>query len=338
VTVGTYGSPQFTSRLLFLTTVCVFMVFAGRSVLGQTEQGASTGMEVIAEEFSDARDMMGTYVINPLDKLLIVVYAGEKQISRFEDYVKSDETIYLPFLEKDVQIGGLRILEAEEVLEKLSRSFIKEPRIVITVVSSYSQSVSTYGKIASRNIDLKTPMRILQLLARAGGLQEGARADSIRVISLDGSIRYFNYTEVNKNPTDENNFHLNPGDIVFVPSEEDLSVMVLGNVARPARYPMRNGSQLLDAILKAGSWGDDADIKKVNILSGTSKKTVEVKEVDITKIFEEGEVSLNYVLRDGDIIYIPTRRAPAIVSSASSILTIIHTLLTSYAVYATFRD
>ena len=217
--VGNYGSPQVVSRLLFFTAFCVCMVISGRDVPGQTEQEVSPGMEVIAEEFSDARDIMGTYVVNPLDKLLIVVYAGEKQISRFEDFVKSDETIYLPFLEKDVQIGGLRILEAEEVLEKLSRSFIKEPRIVITVVSSFSQSVSTYGKIASRNTELKTPMRMLQLLARVGGLQDGARADSIRVISLDGSIKYFDYTEVNKNPTDENNIHLNPGDIVFVPSE-----------------------------------------------------------------------------------------------------------------------
>jgi len=100
---------------------------------------------------------------------------------------------------------------------------------------------------------------------------------------------------------------------------------------------MRNGSQLLDAILKAGSWGDNADIKNVNILSVKSKSAMDVREVDITKIFQEGEVSLNCILRDGDIIYIPTRRAPVIASSASSLLMVIHTLLTSYAVYATLK-
>ena len=42
---------------------------------------------------------VSTYVINPLDRLLIVVYASDKQTAEYQKYVQSDGTVYLPFIE-----------------------------------------------------------------------------------------------------------------------------------------------------------------------------------------------------------------------------------------------
>ncbi|HUT63690.1 MAG TPA: SLBB domain-containing protein [Anaerolineae bacterium] len=328
----------FLIRHSILLSILSIMLFTGSSSCAQTTDYSSSEEGKIFEEFVSSREMMETYMINSLDRLLIVVYAGEKQIEKYEEYVKSDGNIYFPFLEKDVKIGGLRVLDAEDMLEKLALNYIKEPRVGITVVSSYYQTVSTYGKIASRTVDLKTPIRILQLLARVGGPLEDANVDSIRVISVDGNIRYFNYKEVNKNPTDENNFFLRPGDIVFAPGEEDFSVMVLGDVNKAGTYPMKRGQRLVDAILKAGSWNPSADIKNVRVLTTTQINDVEVKKINLNKIFDRGELELNYALRDGDIVYVPTKRAPVLIQLTASIMQIIYTIVTSYVVYHSLHD
>jgi len=307
----------------------VFILCGAAVVSGQQGAvGSGSGVPGGAE----THEIMGMYVVHPLDRLIIVVYAGDKKIEEINEFVKSDGTIYLPFLERDVEIGGMRVLEAEDTLERLARSYVKDPRVVITVTSSYSQSVSTYGKITSMEFQLRTPMRILQLIAKAGGPADGARADSIRVISLDGSIRYFNYEKVNRNPTDAENFFLKPGDIVFVPSAEDFTVMVLGDVVSPGVYPMESGDRLLDALVKAGSWTACADIKNVRMLRVPPRRKVDVREINLKRIFDKGDMRFNYVLRDGDIIFVPTKKTPMITSNLSTILSIVYTALTSYTV------
>jgi len=319
--------------------ICIIMLMfvSVSSGNAQESENISNSAENI-DDFVDPDDLMGMYVIDTLDRLLIIVYAGEKQIEEYQKFVNSDSTVYLPFLESDVKVGGLMVMEVESKIEKLARSFIKEPRIVINVLSSSSNIVSTYGKISNQTVEFKKSIRILQLLARVGGTQEGARADSIRVISIDGSIRYFNYKEVNENPTDENNFFLRPGDIIFVPSEDDFSVMVLGDVGTAGSFPLKEGANLLDAILKAGSWNTGADIKNVRVVRIGDRKKAEVKKVNLKKFFDKGNLTFNFALQDGDIIFIPRSRTLLIIQLTSSVLSILYTVITSYAIFHSLKD
>ncbi len=302
-------------------------------------QSADTvGAPIVMDEFSEGREQMGTYVINPLDRLNVVVYAGDKQIESTDEIVRSDGTIYLPYLERDVKIGGLRILDAEEVLERLSRKYLKEPRIVMTVVRSYSQTVSTYGEIQSMDVEIMNPIRILQLIAKAGGPETNARSDSIRVISLDGSIKYFNFDEVNKTPTDEANFYLKPGDIVFVPEEEDFRVTALGEVRNPGEYGMKSGNKLLDAIVSAGSWTESADISKIKIIRDVDGKKVTVETINFEKYLDDGEVAMNLPLQDGDIVHVSTKKTSVFVSQFGNLMRVLYTMATLYAVVISIQN
>ncbi|MCD6307958.1 MAG: SLBB domain-containing protein [Candidatus Latescibacteria bacterium] len=313
--------------------VCAVFFLAPSTGAAQKVNSEFSAPARAGDEFGNANDILGLYVINPLDQILIVVYAGERQIGQYQEYVKSDGTVYMPFLERDVRLGDLRLLEAEGLLEKLARDYIKSPRVVLTVINSTQQVVSTYGMIVSQNVELRTPLKVLQLIARVGGLQDGAKSDSIRVISLDGTVKYFNYDEVNRDPSGDANFYMKPGDILFVPNDEDFSVIVLGNVQTPGKFPMKNGQQLLEALLAAGSWGNDADINNVRLLRVWSSNRVSVKEIDITKIFNDGDFSLNVPLQDGDMIFVPTKKGPVVLQTVQVFLSIFHTFLTSYAVY-----
>lgn len=280
---------------------------------------------------------VSTHVINPLDRLLIVVYAGDRQTAEYQKVVQSDGTVYLPYLERDVHIGGLVISEAERMLEELSRKVVREPRVVLTILSSYSQSVSTYGKIASRTVELNTPMRVLQLLARVGGPLEGAIEDSIRVISNDGSLRFFNFRKVNRNPDDADNFLLKPGDIVFVPGPDDFTVLVFGAVKNAGAYPMKNGDRILDAVLRAGSWTPNAEIGKLRMLRTTDTGKVSVSEVDLKRVFNHADTRQNQALRNGDMVYIPEKKS-SIMQPTYLVLSMVYMLLTSVTLYDALKD
>lgn len=294
--------------------------------VGTASAQATDGLQVKAAALAESREAMGTYVINPLDRLMIVVYAGERQLQELDEVVRSDGTVYLSFLEKDVTLGGMRIIEAENEIEKLARAFIKEPRIIITVSNSFAQTVSTYGKIRNIDVEIRAPLRILQLIAQAGGPLDEAKADSMRVISADGTVRFFNYERVNRNPNNVENFYLKPGDIVFVPGIEDFTVSVMGDVSRPGNFPMKKGDKLLDALVKAGSWGVNAELKNIRLLRVRVGRRVEVKKINLKEIFNEGDISLNYVLDDGDIIFVPSQKTQTYLSMIYTSVTLLSSL------------
>ena len=279
------------------------------------------------------RDAASTYVISPLDQLLIVVYAGDKQTGEYQKFVQSDGAVYLPYLEQDVKIGGIMLLDAEKIIEELSRKVIREPRVVITVISSFSQYVFTYGKITNSSVPLNTPLRVLQLIARVGGPQEGAIEDSIRVISADGAVRYFNYRKVNRNPSTDDNFLLKPGDIVFVPGANDYMVQVMGEVRIAGQYSMKNGDRVLDALLRAGSWNTTAEIKKVRLLRVSRGKNI-IREVNLNGIFKNADSKQNYMLQNGDILFVPTKGQ----SKLQPLYIVISTLSVSLTALLVLRD
>lgn len=282
-------------------------------------------------------ESVSTHVINPLDKLLIVVYAGDLQTAEYQKVVQSDGSVYLPYLERDVQLGGLVLPEAERLLEELSRKVVREPRVVVTVLSSYSQSVFTYGRIASRAVELNTPLRILQLMAQVGGPLEGAIQDSVRVISADGTVRLFNYRKVNRTPDSGENFLLKPGDIVFVPTADDFTVMVFGEVGRTGAYRMQYGDRLLDVLVKAGSWTASADVAKARLLRPGRSGRVETIQTNLKRLFEHGDDRMNHPLQDGDIVYIPAKGAPRL-QPTYTFLSILYMLLTGYTLYDSLKD
>ncbi len=128
---------QIVQRLGLMPVLIAVFFFAVYSPLAAQETTSAPGDAGTRRTAAD--ENVPTYVLHPQDKVLIVVYAGEKQTGEYEKYIQSDGTLYLPYLEQDVKIGGLMLLDAQKIIEDLSRKFIKEPRVVITMLSSFSR-------------------------------------------------------------------------------------------------------------------------------------------------------------------------------------------------------
>lgn len=78
-------------------------------------------------------------------------------------------------------------------------------------------------------------------------------------------------------------------------------VRVLGAVQRPGSFPFKTGDTVLDAIAQGGSYADDAMLESATL---TRKGSEESIPINLRKLFD-GDLTQNYVLEDGDKIYIP---------------------------------
>ncbi|AJQ26008.1 polysaccharide biosynthesis/export family protein [Pelosinus fermentans] len=79
-------------------------------------------------------------------------------------------------------------------------------------------------------------------------------------------------------------------------------VYVLGEVAKPGMYELEKQHNLLDALGAAGSYTSDAAKKKVHIIRKDQTSTP--IKVNIMNIWEKGDMTQNYALGDGDVVYL----------------------------------
>jgi polysaccharide biosynthesis/export protein len=107
----------------------------------------------------------------------------------------------------------------------------------------------------------------------------------------------------------QGNFLKNPQVTVSVLQVRSHQVSVLGQVARPGRYPLDDtSSRLTDVLALAGGitpTGDDS-VTVMLTRNGTQKRL----EVDVARMYRSGDLSSNLEVQNGDTIYV--QRAPVI--------------------------
>jgi polysaccharide biosynthesis/export protein len=159
------------------------------------------------------------YVIGPED-VLGVLFWRESDMSAAQVTVRSDGKITLPLL-GDVVASGKRPDELKGELEKAAAKYLTEPNVTVAVRELNSLKVYILGEVKNPGpYPLVGPRTVLQLIALAGGLNEYAKKNDIRVIRTeDGRQRSFpfHYEHVASGRALAQNFQLLPGDTVVVP-------------------------------------------------------------------------------------------------------------------------
>ena len=77
---------------------------------------------------------------------------------------------------------------------------------------------------------------------------------------------------------------------------------VLGEVNRAGAIVFKDGDTILDAIAQAGSYTQNAMLEKATLTHRDSDRRI---PIDLKRMLEEGDLSQNYTLQNGDSIYIP---------------------------------
>jgi polysaccharide export outer membrane protein len=158
------------------------------------------------------------YVIGPED-VLTVVFWRDKEMSA-DVVVRPDGRISLPLLQ-DVEAAGYSPDELRARLVKLAAKYLEEPNATVVVKEIHSRKVFVTGQVGKPgSYPLIVEMNVLQMIAHVGGLLEYADAKNIVVLRHEnGNERRFkfNYKDVVKGKSMDQNIRLKPGDTIIVP-------------------------------------------------------------------------------------------------------------------------
>ena len=157
------------------------------------------------------------YIVGEGDVLHINVWK-ETEISQTV-VVRPDGNISLPLV-SEVAVAGLSPRQIQQLLTEKLKSILTNPQVTVSVAEVRSKMVYITGEVGKPGAySVASPLNVLQLIARAGGLNEFANRKNIYVLrGGDKKNRlHFNYKEVVKGKNSEQNIILQPGDTVVVP-------------------------------------------------------------------------------------------------------------------------
>jgi polysaccharide export outer membrane protein len=161
------------------------------------------------------------YVLGIEDVLSVHVWEDEK-LGAESVVVGPDGTVSLPVIGQ-VPVAGMTPAEATaRITEALvKKDVIKNPTVTAVPKAINSRKVSISGAVAKAGVyDLLGPMRVTELLARAGGHTEFANTKNIKITRVEGGKQKqytFNLKDFNKGKNLEKDIELKVGDRVTVP-------------------------------------------------------------------------------------------------------------------------
>lgn len=210
------GLPILMAMLFTALTLC--LQAGAQQQLANVSQPAADHTSVKASPVAQQpQDPQPEYVVGQGDVLHINVWK-ETEISQTV-VVRPDGNISLPLV-NEITVAGLTPPQIQQLIAEKLKAILTNPQVTVTVVEVRSKMVYITGEVVKPGAyPVPTPLNVLQLIARAGGLSQWANRKNIYVLrGGDKKNRlHFNYKEVVQGKKSEQNIILQPGDTVVVP-------------------------------------------------------------------------------------------------------------------------
>lgn len=247
--------------------------------------------------------------IKPGDAIEIVVY-GHQELTRVVT-VSPNGAIDFPFMQS-VPVDGMTLDKLREiVVAQLSRYLNTYPVVTLSFSKSNTMVVSVLGMVKNPGlISMPLNSTLQGALAAAGGLLPGARHNEVTVSrDIDGRSvanaydleKFILEADMKQNPV------VNDGDVIMVTGNPTLSnIKVIGAVRSPGIFEPAAGATVLDMLMRAGGPMDDANIKKVRLISPSRSKSMEYS-IDLSKAFSSSSYYKLPIVKPGDVIYVPKK-------------------------------
>jgi polysaccharide export outer membrane protein len=205
------------------------------------------------------------------------------------------------YLIGDIQAGGLTQFELRDRFQEELSRFIKDPKVVVSIIEFRSHKIYVLGQVKSPGIyRMRSNFSLLEAMASAGGLTPYADLQGAYVVR-DGRIVLVNFYELISKGKMEENIPLLQEDLVFIPDNRDHKVFVLGEVNKQAAVPVGERLTLLEAIAEAGGFTRDASKGSVVVMRGNLSEP-EIMKIDAERV----EFVHDIPLQRGDIVYVPS--------------------------------
>ncbi|MCX7919720.1 MAG: polysaccharide biosynthesis/export family protein [bacterium] len=243
-----------------------------------------------------------SYRINIEDTIAVSVW--QHNDLNITAVVGPDGTISMPLV-GEIAVNGLTKQEAREKITTKLKKYIKEPIVTITIVEYGGRRVRVLGQVSNPgSIPFTGRITLLEAVSRAGGPTVSAQLHHCAVFRGTETVIEVDLYELLYEKNMKLDIPLEPGDTVFIPDNINSRVFVLGAVHNPGLYDLGGRLTVLEAIAKAGSYTEEANLSQVCIIRGDLTKP-EIIKVNIRNQILKGTIPKQQNLQPNDIVYVP---------------------------------
>lgn len=203
-----------------------------------------------------------------------------------------------------VPVVGLTVGQARTKIETALRTYLQNPAVVVEVAEFKSQPLYLIGQFRNPGTYyLDRPLTLIQGVALGNGFDATAYLRGAR-ISRGKKIMKVDLSDLLLNGDARQNIWLRPGDMIYIPNNQNQQVFIFGAVKKPGPVPIPPaGLNLAQAVATAELRDIGPDSRHVRIIRSVSPTRGELLVVDFEKILRAEVLPLQ--LQEGDIVFVP---------------------------------
>jgi protein involved in polysaccharide export with SLBB domain len=268
--------------------------------------------DVVFEPPADSTPpILEEYRFAPGDRLDLRLY-GQPEYDQLDSVIDPDGHVAFNIV-RGIDAAGKTVAELRAELERSMSAYVRNPHAIVQPKAVVGHRYYVLGTIAAEGAYvLDGPVRVLDAIARAGGIASGLQNNTtVEIANFDRSVLVrggkflpIDFRALIQQGDLRYNLMMWPGDLLFFPSTVAGEIYVIGAVRDQGAQPFAPDLTLVGVITRRGGILERAYRRQIAVLRGNLSRP-RVYLVDIDDILSAR--SPDFRIQPGDLVYVPDR-------------------------------